>query len=234
MMKTNVIILGTIVVVALLATFFIDSSGPNRSIVPADIENQVDEFAEGTEVPDVNLTLLDGSQKKLSELRGKVVLLNFWASWCPPCIAELPDLIELADSYPQEIELVLLSNDVQKRDIDKFTDRMEESIQERIDLPNVTMAWDKGGKITRETFQTFQLPETIIIDKDGMMVRKIVGVIDWDSDDIKSYIADLGKINTPEKETTAEIVETPAVQEEAPEASQDEAQEVIEEIVEEN
>ena len=73
MMKTNVIILGTIVVVALLATFFIDSSGPNRSIVPADIENQVDEFAEGTEVPDVNLTLLDGWQSCSFKLLGVMV-----------------------------------------------------------------------------------------------------------------------------------------------------------------
>lgn len=196
-MPTNLKILTVIVVLALGLTFLVDMKGRDFiGDISVKTENQVETLDEKL-APDVTLDSLNGETETLSQYRGKVVVLNFWASWCPPCVAELPDLIELADSYPDDLHLILLSNDLKREDIDRFTVNMEESIQERIDLPNITMAWDKGGKITRETFQTFQLPETIIIDKEGRMVRKIVGVIDWNDSDIRDYLADLGETEAP-------------------------------------
>ena len=205
-MPTNLKILIAIMALALGTTFLVDLKGRDfLKTVPVDFDKQAEDLDDEL-APDVTFNVLDKASEKLSDHRGKVVVLNFWASWCPPCVAELPDLIELADSYPNELHMIFLSNDLKREDIDKFTSNMEESIQERIDLPNITMAWDKGGKITRETFQTFQLPETIIIDKDGRMVRKIVGVIDWDSADIRNYLADLGKIETPKNKRAVETV----------------------------
>ncbi len=205
-MPQNLKILIVVVAIALCATLLVDLKGRDfLKSVPIDLDKQAEELDEEM-APDVTFNVLDEDTKKLSDYRGHVVVLNFWASWCPPCVAELPDLIELADSYPNELQLILLSNDLKREDIDKFTANMEESIQERIDLANVTMAWDKGGTITRETFQTFQLPETIILDKEGRMVRKIVGVIDWDSADIRNYLADLGHIKTPKKKRAVDTV----------------------------
>lgn len=205
-MPTNLKILIVIMVLALGTTFLVDFSGRDfLKTVPVDLDKQAENLGDEL-APDVTFNVLDQPVEKLSDYRDKVVVLNFWASWCPPCVAELPDLIELADSYPNELHMIFLSNDLKREDIDKFTANMEESIQERIDLPNITMAWDKGGKITRETFQTFQLPETIIIDKDGRMVRKIVGVIDWNNSDIRNYLADLGKIEAPKKKRAVDTV----------------------------
>lgn len=206
-MPTNLKILLVIIAVALGLTLLVDLGGRDFTRnVPIGADKQAKDMNEEM-VPDVAFHVLDNGEAKFSDYRGKVTLINFWASWCPPCVAELPDLIELADSYPDELHLVLLSNDMKREDIGKFTANMEESIQERIDLPNITMAWDKGGKITRETFQTYQLPETIILDKEGRMVRKIVGVIDWDNADIREYIADLGDIDAPRKKRAVDTVE---------------------------
>lgn len=114
-MPTNLKILVAIVALALAATFFVDTSGREFiKSVPVEVDEQAEELDEEM-APDVTLDILDGEPKKLSDYKGNVVVLNFWASWCPPCVAELPDLIELADSYPEELELILLSNDRSSR-----------------------------------------------------------------------------------------------------------------------
>jgi hypothetical protein len=90
-------------------------------------------------------------------------------------------MLELAASVGPDLQIVFLSNDLKREAIDKFTSQMSEDIQERIDMPNITMAWDEKGAVTRDIFRTYQLPETIIIDRDGKIVRKIVGTTSWNS-----------------------------------------------------
>lgn len=132
----------------------------------------------GKTAPEVSFTDLNGNVHALHDLKGKTVLLNFWATWCPPCVAEFPDLLSLADQYPDDFVLITLSSDQNKEDISTFFERFSEDIQENLALDNVIIAHDPGQTITRETFKTHRYPESILIAPDLTVIRKITGVVD--------------------------------------------------------
>ena len=133
-------------------------------------------------LPDVELTGLDTARKlKLSDLRGKAVLVNFWATWCAPCVQEFPSLLRAAAEAGDKVAFVLVSNDSDRAALTRFLARAERETGVRVDRPNVFVAWDKNGNLTREEFAVSRFPETFIADPGLRIVRKIVGAIDWSS-----------------------------------------------------
>ena len=118
--------------------------------------------------PDVAFTLLDGTLE-LNDLRGKTVLINVWATWCPPCVVEIPQLLEL--SKRDDIELILLS-------IDKDTETIKRFFKD-MDIDGVYIAHDPDKAVSRDILGTTMYPETHVITPDGLVKRKIEGVIDW-------------------------------------------------------
>jgi cytochrome c biogenesis protein CcmG/thiol:disulfide interchange protein DsbE len=116
------------------------------------------------------LTLFDGRQLSLEELRGQVVFLNFWASWCPPCRAEARTLEAAWQKY-QDRDVVFLGVDIQDRQeaargfLQKFG----------ITYPN---GRDDAGKIAI-AYGVWGLPETFIIDRDGRITYKHIGALGW-------------------------------------------------------
>ena len=126
-------------------------------------------------------SISDGSQSvDLSKLRGKVVLLNFWASWCPPCIEELPTLMELHRRMP-DVVIVAVSIDEDAEKYQKFLTK------NHVDLLTVR---DPSQKI-ETMYGTVQIPETYVIDRDGMLRRKFVSAQNWTSPEIMDYLAKL-------------------------------------------
>ena len=123
---------------------------------------------EGTEAPDFTVEMIDGSKVALSELRGKVVLLNFWATWCTPCVAELPYFAELYAEYGDEISLVAIHSNLVTDDVDKFL------AKENLDMP---FALDKTGAVIKSLGGSTQLPMTVIVDADGKIVYNKVGSV---------------------------------------------------------
>lgn len=123
----------------------------------------------------------DGSNSSnLSKLRGKVVLLNFWASWCTPCIEEIPSLEELQRKMPQ-IEVVAISTDEDESAYKRF-------VQDRhVSLHTV---WD-GKQQVNSLYGTFRYPETYVIDRNGILRRKFIGPQVWTSPEIMEYLAKL-------------------------------------------
>lgn len=126
----------------------------------------------GAVAPDFTLTSLDGKQVKLSDLRGKAVVLNFWATWCGPCKIEIPWLTDLQKQYqPQGVEIVgvAMDDDAEKKpdDIRKFTQEMNVNYQ--ILLGNEKVADEYGG--------VDALPTTYYIDRDGKIVNRVFGII---------------------------------------------------------
>ena len=125
----------------------------------------------------------DGSQSvDLSKLRGKVVVLNFWATWCAPCIEELPSLMELQRRMP-EIAVVAISTD---EDIAAYKRFLAEH---NIQLRTIN---DSSQRVNPQ-YGTFRYPETYVIDRKGMLRRKFIGPQTWTSPEIMDYLAKLAR-----------------------------------------
>lgn len=136
----------------------------------------------GRPAPDFHLTLANGQKVSLASYRGKVVVLNFWASWCPPCIQETPALERLAQEFPQHKVVVLgVSIDADPVAYQTFlTDY-------HIDYPT---ARDPSQDLMHR-YGTLQIPETYIISPDGTVARKLVSIADWTSPQMQAYLSGL-------------------------------------------
>jgi len=135
----------------------------------------------GRPAPDFSLQL-DGKPIKLSDLRGKVVVLNFWATWCPPCVQEMASLNRLhAQIQPLGAMVLGVSVDTDEAAYHNFL--RDHSIQ----FPNHR----EPASGIAATYGTSMYPETYIIGKDGKIARKIAGPQDWGTSDWSTYIRQL-------------------------------------------
>jgi peroxiredoxin len=127
----------------------------------------------GAPAPDFALQRLgDGTQMTLAELRGRVVLVNFWATWCKTCEEEMPAMERLYRSLRAEgFELVAISVDQEVEEVVRF--------QERLGL-SFPILLDPDQKAAR-AYQTFAFPESLLIGPDGVVLERYVGAKEWDS-----------------------------------------------------
>ena len=130
--------------------------------------------------PAVNFAFtLDGKAAHLSDLRGKVVLLNFWATWCPPCVDEADSLVALQKKIaPLGGTILGISQDQDEGAYEQFL------AQHHVDYPNYR---DPDAKIPR-SYGTTMIPETYVINREGKLDRKIVGPQDWTTPEMMSYL----------------------------------------------
>jgi len=124
---------------------------------------------------------ISGKPSHLSDLRGKVVVLNFWASWCEPCIEETPSLIQMQKLMGAKV--VVLGVDI--RDTDNGYHQF--LTKYHVDFLTVRDAKDKSADLYGTTGQ----PETFIIDSAGIVRRKLVGPMDWTSPEMIEYLKKL-------------------------------------------
>lgn len=127
---------------------------------------------EGKAAPDFELTSSDGQTVRLSDYRGKKVILNFWATWCPPCKAEMPHMQKFHEANKDKgIEILA----VNLTSIDKG----EESVQSFIEEFGLTfpIPMDRNGKIGSQ-YQAVTIPTSYIIDTEGIVQKKVVGPMD--------------------------------------------------------
>lgn len=138
--------------------------------------------------PIFEFTDIKGRNFKLDQFKGKTIILNFWATWCAPCVAEFPQLLELAHREKDNIVFIALSVDENPNAIERFIKRLPIEAQKNITLKNVIIGLDTDKTISRNLFKTIMYPETFIIDKDLMIIQKIEGITDWIGDDIKNKL----------------------------------------------
>jgi len=135
----------------------------------------------GDAAPD--FTLQDSDRKvTLSDYHGQVVVLNIWASWCPPCVEETPALIAMQQKLKDKgVTIVAVS-------IDEDADAYHRFIKDH--GVNFLTVRDPDRK-TANLYGTFGWPETYIIDRKGVIRRKFIGAADWTSPEITSYLENL-------------------------------------------
>jgi cytochrome c biogenesis protein CcmG, thiol:disulfide interchange protein DsbE len=151
-----------------LTVFFV--AGCDRGSHPGNIDRPAPQFV-----------LSDGSRTvDLSKLRGRVVVLNLWATWCAPCIEELPSLLALQQKMP-DLAIVAVSWDQDPVAYRRFL------TEHHVDLLTVR----DENHLVDSLYGTVQIPETYIIDRQGVLRRKFVNAQDWTSPEITSYLASL-------------------------------------------
>lgn len=141
---------------------------------------------EKSPAPEVSVvSLANGSTLKLSDLKGKVVLLNFWATWCPPCREEIPSMMKLNSLMAgKPFQMVAVSIDEGgKAAVESF---FKES---GFSLPAYL---DPSGASTK-SYGITGVPESFVIDKQGILVKKVIGGFAWDSPEAVSFLEGLMK-----------------------------------------
>jgi len=122
-----------------------------------------------------------GRTVALHDFRGKVVVLNFWATWCPPCVEEMPSLVAMQSKMKGSVTVLAVSLDVDESAYRRFLK------DHGIDLLTVR----DPDKKSSELYGTFVYPETYIIDAKGVLRRKFIGPVDWSRPEMIEYLQKL-------------------------------------------
>jgi len=160
-MKKTALIVVTVALAVVGALFFFgQNSGQRMKII-----------REGDRAPEFRLLSLDGRTVDLSTYRGRVVMVHFWATWCPPCVEEIPTLESLYRAYfGKDLEVLAVS--VDKGGAGAVGQFMQKN---RFALP-VLLNPDQS---VARAYGTFKFPETYLVDREGVVHRKIIGAVDW-------------------------------------------------------
>ena len=132
-----------------------------------------------------------GNQVTLADYEGKVVVLNFWATWCPPCRAEMPSIDRLsAEMGGDDVAVLALSTD--RFDVERVVAFFEE-----INVENLRVLQDRKGAVARRA-GVLGLPVTVILDRQGREIARVQGEAEWDSADVKAIITRVVEMTAPQ------------------------------------
>lgn len=153
-------VIAAVVIIALFAVAMVNAMGNEETI----LENQKTGLEVGNKAPDFELKTLSGGTSKLSDYKGKKVMLNFWATWCPPCKAEMPAMQKFYEANKDNVEILAVNMDTQN-DVAGF-------IKEKgITFP---ILLDEKNEVN-QNYQILSIPTTFFIDEQGIITHKFIG-----------------------------------------------------------
>lgn len=157
-----------------VSSFFIKLTSLPPSTLDKNEQFKINQQAESWLIYDMK-----GNQVLFSSLNEKPVFLNFWATWCPPCVAELPGIIELYEKYKEEVNFVLVSNESPEK-VSSFAKKHD--FEEALFYQNTSLP---------ANFSSQSIPTTFIISKGGLVVVSEKGAARWNSSRIEEVIKKL-------------------------------------------
>lgn len=147
------------------------------------LETEQEGVGVGTLAPGFRLRTLKGEAAALSDYRGKIVLINFWATWCGPCKAEMPSMEALYRSYPREdFEILAVSIDIDPA----------APIQQFIEDFGFTfpVLLDETFQVN-DQYQVRVVPTSVVVDRKGIVTHRLLGAKDWNDPDAKRFLEKL-------------------------------------------
>lgn len=142
---------------------------PGRPAKPPQQSEQAAPSPLPDELRNVAMTTLDGKPLELSELKGKVVVLNLWATWCGPCRREIPDFIEIQEDYQGRVEVVGITSEDERNTAESVKEFVREF------KINYKVAWVDEAGWTAFLAPRFSIPQTYVLGPDGNLIQKFVG-----------------------------------------------------------
>jgi len=174
-LKLKSVILIAVFIVAIVIVFF----SVKREETP------MTKAVVGLNAPEFSLSDPSGKTYTLSELKGSVVFINFWATWCPPCIEEMPSIQNLYNGFKDKKEFRMVTILFK----DDYGKAMAYLKQNNYAIPVLI---DGNGKAAK-AYGVTGVPETYIVDKQGVLRQKVIGPADWNSTEADSLISNLLK-----------------------------------------
>jgi peroxiredoxin len=142
----------------------------------------------GDTAPDFTLPSLNQQPISLGNFRRGVVVLNFWATWCPPCVEETPSLKRFADQMRgSDVTVIGVSVDQDAQALERFVGAAQ------LTFP---IARDPDQAVASR-YGTFKFPETYIIDSEGKIAKKLIGAVDWQDPRIVAFVRSLARAGEP-------------------------------------
>lgn len=135
--------------------------------------------------PDFTLNSLNGKKVSLKDFRGKAVFLNFWATWCPPCVVEMPSMENLHKRFKDKgLVVIAVNSEESEKKVGKFIKKKGYTF---------LVLLDSDGSVTGESYRAVGFPTTYLIDRRGMVVGKAEGAREWDSKESFGLIEEILK-----------------------------------------
>lgn len=137
----------------------------------------------GRPAPNFEFPGLDGKLVSLNDYRGKVVLVNIWATWCRPCVDEMPSMQKLyQELQDDDFEILAVS-------VDTLGEKVVKPFMQKYQLTFPALL-DPQGSI-KASYGATGIPESFIIDRQGLLVKKVIGAIDWSSPEVFGFFRNL-------------------------------------------
>lgn len=154
--------LSVLIIILFLGTFTLVNF---QQIEAAEVGTEV-----GKKAPNFSLKNMNNKEVTLRELEGKKVFINFWASWCPPCKAEMPDIQKLYENHGEDIKIIAVNLEEEKTKVEKYLNN------EELDF---TVLLDKNNKVAGQ-YLVRAIPTSYFLNEKGIIIEKNLGVLSYE------------------------------------------------------
>jgi len=177
------------ILIILTSLSFKSYNNKDNDLISEFLKNELEDFELSKEKKNIsNLTFKDHKEKEISfsDFKGKILLVNFWATWCAPCIKEMPSLDRLESKINGNFDVIAIS--VDRDGVEKVTDFFDEN-----KISNLEKFFDIKNSLAKE-MNLYGVPTSFFVNKEGDLIGYYQGDMEWDNDTVINFINYLIKI----------------------------------------